>query len=316
MAALYVTACALLGLALLCSWLWVRWHRWWFDAAEARRRQAAAARRLGVPVEKSIDLGGGVNLELALIPAGWFEMGSPEDEAGRSLTDAPLHHVRISRPFYMGRYEVTQEVWKQVMGSNPSYCRNPRHPVEQVFWADCQDFLARLNTLVKDGGGFRLPTEAEWEWACRAGTRTRFSFGDDERRLGDYAWCSENSGGVTHPVGEKLPNAWGLHDMHGNVQEWCADWFDTFLSGTGPSVPHWRIDPQGPSAGGGRVIRSSAWGTIDPGFYRSAVRDCWDPARCSKSLGFRVVLAISGQQAGATPPEPRRGPEPQERKDR
>ena len=185
-----------------------------------------------------VDLGGGVKLELVLIPAGEFMMGSGDSaEATAALynqtfvkADAfkkehPQHSVRITKPFYLGKYLVTQEQWEAVMGSNPSHFKGPKNPVEQVSWDDCQQFLEKLQQRqANTPGTFQLPTEAQWNTLC-AGSNTRYYFGNDEARLGDYAWFCENSD-ATHPVGQKTPNAWGLYDMHGNVLEWCQDWED------------------------------------------------------------------------------------------
>ncbi|NQT39791.1 MAG: formylglycine-generating enzyme family protein, partial [Planctomycetes bacterium] len=170
------------------------------------------------PKKLAVDLGGGVELDLVLIPAGSFLMG--DDRA------KPVHKVRITKPFYLGKYEVTQEQWEAVMGSNPSNFKGAKNPVEQVSWDNCQQFLVKLNAKSGgQGGKFVLPTEAQWEYACRAGSTGKFCFGDDEKQLGEYAWYGENSGSKTHPVGEKKPNTFGLHDMHGNVWEWCHDWY-------------------------------------------------------------------------------------------
>ncbi len=170
--------------------------------------------------EISVELGGGVKMEMVLIPAGEFLMGSPESDKDASTDEKPQHRVRITRPFYLGKYLVTQEQWIAVMGSNPSLFKGIKNPVEMVSWDDCQQFLAKLNAKSGPGGGrFQLPNEAQWEYACRAGSTTRYCFGDDASGLRDYAWYSANSRDTTHPVGEKKPNAWGLYDMHGNVCE-------------------------------------------------------------------------------------------------
>jgi formylglycine-generating enzyme required for sulfatase activity len=160
---------------------------------------------------------------MVVIPAGEFDMGSPETELGRRGNDEARHHVVIPKPFGLATTETTQAVWAAVMGSNPSkYFVGETLPMTHVSWEEWQLFLAELNKKVP-GGGFRLPTEAEWEFACRAGSRSRYCFGDDEKDLPGYAWYAANSGKSVHPVGLLKPNAWGLHDMHGNVEEWCED---------------------------------------------------------------------------------------------
>jgi formylglycine-generating enzyme required for sulfatase activity len=157
-----------------------------------------------------------VKLHLVLIPAGEFLMGAPDSQKSFFPSEKPQHRVRITRPFYMGKYAVTQEQWEVVMGNNPSEFKGPKNPVENVDLHECEAFVKRLNLLV-GGTPFKLPTEAQWEYSCRAGSTTKFSFGNDGERLGDYAWYVKNSGRGTHPVGEKKPNAWGLYDMHGNA---------------------------------------------------------------------------------------------------
>ena len=282
----YVALGVVLALGLFGGWFWKTWTVWWFDAAEAGRRQQEAAAQLGVPVEKAVDLGDGIKLELVLIPGGRFRMGSPAKEKDRSENEVQ-HWVRITNAFYIGKYEVTQEVWEKVMGANPSYFKGAKNPVENVTWDDCQEFLKKLNALGKERGQFRLPTEAEWEWACRAGTRERFCSGDDEGTLGDYAWCDANSGDATHPAGTKQPNAWGLHDCHGNVWEWCADWYGEYSHGRMP-----KADPTGPATGPGRVLRGGSWAGVARG-CRSSYREPCNPGGRHDSGGFRVVVSSS-----------------------
>ena len=282
----YVVICILLALTLLGTWLWTLIPKWPFDAEEARRRQIEASEHLRLPIEKAVDLGDGVVMELVLVPAGRFEMGSPANEADSG--EGPVHRVRITRAFYMGKYEVTQEVWEKVMGTNPSEFKGAKNPVENVSWNDCQEFLKKLNALGKDRGEFRLPTEAQWEYACRAGTKTRFCSGDADGPLADYAWCSPNSGGTTHPVREKKANAWGLFDCHGNVWEWCADWYEDDYYGKSP-----RDDPTGPTAGSARVLRGGAW-LVTPGYCRSANRDVYHRTYRSSDVGCRVVAVRAG----------------------
>ncbi len=228
-------------------------------------------------------------LEMVLIEPGSFIMGSSKDELGRSETDWPLHEVKITKPFYIGKYEVTQVQWESVMGSNPSYFRErPNHPVEKVRWQTCQKFIKKLNALGQ--GTFRLPTEAEWEYACRAGTQTRFFFGESLENADHYMWWEGNSEPKeTKEVGLKRPNSWGLYDMHGNVQEWCADRWE-LPSDRGP-----QIDPQGPSSGASffflwtnRVFRGGSFGSnaLD---CRSSFRSREQSIDFHYSLGFRLV---------------------------
>jgi formylglycine-generating enzyme required for sulfatase activity len=157
-----------------------------------------------------------IGMDFVLIPAGKFMMGSDTGDND----EKPVHEVRISKPFYLGKYEVTQGQWQAVLGNNPSNFKGDANlPVGNVSWEDVQEFIRKLNA--KEGGTkYRLPTEAEWEYAARAGTTTAYSYGNDVSQLKEYAWYAENAGGKTHPVGQKEPNAWGLHDKHGNVWEW------------------------------------------------------------------------------------------------
>jgi len=212
------------------------------------------------------------------IPSGSFLMGSPSSEKGRD-SDEVQHRVTISKGFWMGKYEVTQEQWQSIMGSNPSHCKGDNRPVENVSWNSVQIFIRKLNR--QTGKRFRLPTEAEWEYACRGGTDTTYCFGDGAGQLLQYAWYVENSGDQTHPVGQKKPNAWGLYDMHGNVCEWCQDWYGKYPSG---SV----TDPTGPSSGFVRVLRGGSGANYARG-CRSENRSWGYPSSWVNSLGFRLA---------------------------
>lgn len=249
------------------------------------QKTVAGGKAHGSLKEIAVDLGGKVMLEMVLIPAGEFLMGAPESDKDSSGGADPRHRVRITKPFYLGKYEVTQEQWQAVMASNPSSFVGPKNPVDQVSWEDCRQFLDSLNAKFGAGRGkFQLPSEAQWEYACRAGNSTRYCFGDDESGLSEYAWYGERSGGHTHPVGEKKANAWGLHDMHGNVWEWCADWYDRAYYANAAEE-----DPTGPPKGTRRVRRGGCW--YGPARYcRSAHRYYQDPGHRDDLLGLRVCL--------------------------
>jgi formylglycine-generating enzyme required for sulfatase activity len=251
-----------------------------------------------------------LNARFLLIPAGTFMMGLPEDEPGR-CKDEMLHKVTISKSFYMQTTPVTQGQWQSVMGSNPSWFRGPDYlpvflqnsnvtleewkqtekdlswyiedenfPVERVSWYDIQNFIEKLNR--QEGAvKYRLPTEAEWEYACRAGSTTAYCFGAGIGRLGEYAWYGDNSGGRTNLVGQKKSNAWGLYDMHGNVWEWVSDWYGDYPSGH-------VTDPPGPSLGLYRVHRGGSWGDRPRG-CQSANRYYFCPVNPSLHLGFRLL---------------------------
>jgi formylglycine-generating enzyme required for sulfatase activity len=228
-------------------------------------------------------------MKFNLIPAGTFTMGEG-DEADDQLFQALVHEVTLTKPFKMGVHEVTQAQYEQVMKNNPSNFKGAENPVENVSWEDAVEFCRKLSELPAEkaaGNVYRLPTEAEWEYACRAGTTTNFSFGDDESDLCDYAWCDSNSADKTHPVGRKQPNAWGLYDMHGNVLEWCQDWYGDYRSG---SV----TNPVGFKSGSRRVFRGGSWS--DSAVYcRSAYRYGLFPSFRLINYGFRVCLSPSGQ---------------------
>ncbi len=209
----------------------------------------------------------------------------------------------------MGKYEVTQEQWEAVMGSNPSRFKANRNPVEQVSWNACQEFVKKLTAVSKEKEPFRLPTEAEWEYACRAGSAGKYCFGDAENLMTDYAWHVGNAANTVHPVGEKKPNAWGLYDMHGNVWEWCQDWYGAYADGE-------QTDPAGPAAGLHRTLRGGSWtlhfrspgshiehvirfsgrpgrrgGFIISSSCHSALRQKNAPGGQDGECGFRVVLS-------------------------
>ena len=235
----------------------------------------------------SVNLSGGVTLELIEIPAGSFCMGSNDGETN----ERPVHQVTINYSFYMGRFEVTQAQWQAVMGSNPSNFKGDfaepsiKLPVEQVSWDDAQNFINKLNEG-NDGFSYRLPTEAEWEYACRAGTT-----GDYAGNLSEMAWYSENSENRTHLVGQKQPNAWGLFDMHGNIWEWCQDWYHDSYSGTPTDGSAWLN-------GGGqkyRVLRGGSWGNKDAASLRSASRSRNTPDNRFYDKGLRIVAVARTQ---------------------
>jgi formylglycine-generating enzyme required for sulfatase activity len=223
-----------------------------------------------------------IGMELVCIPPGEFMMGSPANEEGRNSGEGPQHRVKISKGFYMNVTEVTQAQWKTVMGNNPSYFKGDDLPVEMVSWDDAVEFCRRLSQ--KEGKGYRLPTEAEWEYACRAGSTTRFCYGDSDTSLVDYAWYTNNSIGKTHPVGQKKPNAFGLYDMHGNVWECCSDWYDAGYYSQSPGD-----DPKGTSTGQYRVLRGGGWNHV-ASYCRVAYRYNDTPDNHNYFIGFRLVL--------------------------
>jgi formylglycine-generating enzyme required for sulfatase activity len=233
---------------------------------------------------KTISLTNGVKLELLHCPDGTFMMGSPVDEANRRDNE-PLHRVILTNPFWIGKTEVTQSQWMTVMGNNPSKHQGGDLPVEMVSWNDAMAFCARLNEYAKktgklpNGYEYRLPTEAEWEYACRAGTNTPYAGFTSPKDLG---WYTDNSGGQTHPVGQKQPNAWGLYDMRGNVWEWCQD-----KGGSYPATAV--INPIG-FEGGNPVLRGASWGSVAD-YCRSALRHGGGVTYVERDVGFRIVLA-------------------------
>jgi formylglycine-generating enzyme required for sulfatase activity len=246
-----------------------------------------------------------VDMKLVWIPPGEFMMGSPSSEKDRYDDEGPQHRVKISKGFYIGIYEVTVGQYLEYLNSDRDssgvdfsdkdcpvkktgsryvlsvnkFGSNESQPMVEVSWHGAQKFCDWLSR--KENKIYRLPTEAEWEYACRAGAQTRFCFGDNETSLGDYAWYTNNSGSKTHQVGQKKPNGFGLYDMHGNVWEWCQDWYGSYDSGE-------QVDPTGPSSGSARVLRGGSWDST-PRHCRSADRS-WDtPDGAFDVLGFRIV---------------------------
>ena len=251
-----------------------------------------------------------IGMKLALIQAGEYKMGSPDSYKQADGDERPQHLVRITRPFYLGKYEVTQGQYRAVMNENPSVFKGSDElPVENVFWLDAIKFCNKLSeregrkpsyqiagqeVSIAGGDGYRLPTEAEWEYACRAGSETVFPFGDDAGALGEYAWYDKNAEKRSQPIGRKRPNAWGLYDMLGNVWEWCGDWHAEKYDATSPAS-----DPTGPTSGSRRVIRGGAW-YYDQRASRPADRWCFSAVKDRFSaLGFRVVLVQSGRDVAS-----------------
>jgi eukaryotic-like serine/threonine-protein kinase len=237
-----------------------------------------------------------LGMEFVLIPAGEFMMGAvPQDKRAVDI-EKPQHKVRITKPFYMGKYPVTQEEWEKLMrrfliSNNPSEFKQAgkKAPVETVSWNDCQGFIKKLNK--KEGKSYRLPTEAEWEYAARGGGLIGspsksfiYTFGDDESKLEEYAWYDINSANITNPVGQKKPNSIGLYDMIGNIWEWCEDRYDKKYYKYSPSA-----DPNGAEKGGDRVLRGSSWGN-NAWEGRLSCKDCGNPDGRGSDIGFRLVL--------------------------
>ena len=271
-----IASALILGLALVAGFVLVAFaaanHGW-----KPTKAQLDAATKMGRPVVMTNSIG----MKFVLIPAGSFIMGSRSSQAPGN--EHPPHRVMISRPFYLQTTEVTQDQWFAVMGNNPSVFKGRGdRPVENVSHQQALEFIHRLNR--REGTTrYRLPTEAEWEYACRAGTTTVYSCGDSPGCLIDSAWYTSNSGGKTHPAGKKIPNPWGLYDMHGNVWEWCSDWYAKDFYKKSPST-----DPKGPASGRSRVMRGGA-GYNKPRNLRSALRGERGPTDRNDSGGFRVA---------------------------
>jgi formylglycine-generating enzyme required for sulfatase activity len=260
-----------------------------FSAAVAKSTQTALSRRLGQAEEWSNDLG----MKFRLIPGGTFAMGSP---AGQGSDDEhPQHKVTISRGFSLGVHTVTQGQWQQLMGTTPWQGQSNVKIGETIAatyisWEDSVQFCQRLSA--RDGRRYRLPTEAEWEWSCRAGTTTQYSFGDDEQQLKQYAWYGAGffsllfGSGSAEAVGQKSANPFGLYDMHGNVYEWCSDWYDSGYYSKSPEQ-----NPTGPASGSSRVLRGGGWSSV-PIYLRSCYRYCDAPGNRYYYVGLRVLCEL------------------------
>ena len=249
------------------------------DLALAQKAATVKKRKTKGAKEESIDLSKGITLQLVLILAGKFQMGSdPSDEDHNE--DETQYEANISKPFYLGKYQITQAQWEVVMEYNPSKIKGPDLPVTNVSWEDCQKFINNLNADSEEC--FRLPTEAEWEYACRAGTDTSFSFGN--RITTVDANCDYK---IRKPiaVGSYEPNSFGIYDMHGNVFEWCRDWYGVYPKG--PTT-----DPQGPAKGTDHVMRGGSF-CVKASSVRSALRNSGAPNFQSNDLGFRIAQTIN-----------------------
>jgi formylglycine-generating enzyme required for sulfatase activity len=289
------------------------WLRVWFSQEAAGPCQLLAPDQRIAAVGYALAAATALSVEEPVTPVanmvwigpGSFAMGSPEDELDRNANEGPQTSVTIRRGFWMGIHEVTQGQYESVMGNNPSwfngdrtseggedYGEDARRPVDRVSWHDAVAYCAAVTTQARNAGhvpsdwAYRLPTEAEWEYAARAGTATRYSHGDDltYKETPQYAWCSANSDYQTHPVGQKRPNPWGLYDMYGNLAEWCADWYAWNYPGGS------LIDPTGPATGNFRVTRGAYWDNSAKR-CRSARRVIFLPEDRNPLVGFRVVLA-------------------------
>ena len=223
----------------------------------------------------------GVSIEMVKVEAGSFDMGATPEMENSCEREKPVHRVTLTNNYYIGKYEVTQALWKSVMGSWPSWFKGADLPVESVSWNDCQDFISKLNAMT--GKRFRLPTEAEWEYAARGGKKSRGYQYSGSNTLGDVAWYEGNSGSKTHAVGTKQPNELGIYDMTGNVYEWCHDWYGSYSSSP-------QTNPIGAVSGPGRVFRGGCWSN-SAGDCRSSDRSNFVPYLSGRILGLRLALS-------------------------
>ena len=229
----------------------------------------------------TIPVKNGINIEMVKVEAGSFDMGATSEMENPYEDEKPVRRVTLTNNYYVGKYEVTQALWQAVMGSNPSSFKGYDLPVEEVSWNDCQDFISKLNAMT--GKRFRLPTEAEWEYAARGGKKSRGYQYSGSNTLGDVAWYGDNSGSKTHAVGTKQPNELGIYDMTGNVWEWCQDWYDSYSSSP-------QTNPTGAASGSSRVLRGGSW-YFSARDCRTSYRDCITPDYRDGNLGLRLVLS-------------------------
>ena len=231
--------------------------------------------------EISIPVKNGITIDMVKVEAGTFMMGATSEMQKPYDDEKPVHQVTLTNDYYMGKYEVTQALWQAVMGSNPSKFKSRNLPVEQVSWDDCQEFINKLNSIT--GRRFRLPTEAEWEYAARGGKKSKGYQYSGSSNISDVAWYTANSGSKTHPVGKKQANELGLYDMTGNVLEWCQDWYGSYVSSS-------QTNPTGAFSGFFRVFRGGSW-YGNSGICRLSCRDSYNPDNRNFDLGLRLVLS-------------------------
>ena len=236
---------------------------------------ASGSNAISIPVKD------GISIDMVKVEAGTFMMGATSEMKHPEDWEKPLHQVILTNDYYMGKYEVTQALWEAVMGSNPSYFKGDNLPVEKVSWNDCQEFISKLNSMT--GRKFRLPTEAEWEYAARGGKKSRSYQYSGSSNISDVAWYKDNSANKTHPVGTKQANELGIYDMCGNVYEWCQDWYGSYSSSS-------QTNPTGSDSGANRVLRGGSWNVI-AGYCRSSYRLYCTPFSRSHYLGLRLVLS-------------------------
>lgn len=236
--------------------------------------------KVSKPLSNKQRILGNLIRNMVFVKGGTFAMGATKDQGEQVFEDEkPMHYVTLSS-FYIGKYEVTQEEWFLIMGNNPSENKGNKLPVENVDWYDCHEFIEKLNEMT--GKDFRLPTEAEWEYAARGGNRSQWNKYSGSNQLGDIAWFIDNSREVTHNVGLKRPNELGLYDMSGNVWEWCEDWYGEYEKDN-------PLTPTGSVYGSNRVIRGGGWESRSAN-CRTAARRAIDPQYYSENIGFRLVL--------------------------